>query len=148
MGQQLGVRRNSVDLNVQKIKLAMNLFYTKCRDINTKLPEKETSNSRIKEIIDSTFKPIISKMDQQIMPEDTTTDREEQALIDYLPGRNLRIDLPNEGEEEDGADVNNLNNNEGGTSQPANKAMFDDDDDELVESNYHSRDDIKKKSNE
>jgi hypothetical protein len=140
--QQLGVRRNSVDQNVQKIKLAMNLFYTKCRDINSKLPEKETSNSRIKEIIDSTFKPIISKMDQQLVSEDTT-DREEAALIDYLPNRNMRIDLPKE-EEDDGADVNNLNNAEGGEK----KKMFEDDDDELVESNYHSRDDIKKKSGE
>ena len=125
----------------------MNLFYTKCRDINSKLPEKETSNSRIKEIIDSTFKPIISKMDQQLLQEETT-DREEAALIDFLPGRNLRIDLPDE--EDDGTgDVNNLNNTEGGEGrQNTNKAMFDDDDDELVESNYHSRDDIKKKSNE
>lgn len=146
--QQLGVRRNSVDQTVQKIKLAMNLFYTKCRDINCKLPDKETSNSRIKEIIDSTFKPIISKMDQQLVEivEIDTTDREEAALIDYLPTRNMRIDLPNEEEEDGGENVNNLNNNE---QKPAgNKAMFDDDDDELVESNYHSRDDIKKKSGE
>ena len=143
--QQLGTRRASVDMNVQKIKLAMNLFYTKCRDINEKLPEKETSNSRIKEIIDSTFKPIISKMDQQLLPEDTT-DREEIALIEYLPGRNLRIDLPKD-EEEDGGDVNNMQANEGG-QQNSNKAMFDDDDDELVETNFFSRDDIKKKSGE
>lgn len=143
--QQLGARRSSVDANVQKIKLAMNLFYTKCRDINAKLPEKETSNSRIREIIDSTFKPIISKMDQQLLPEDTT-DKEEAALIDYLPNRNLRIDLPKEEEDESG-DVNNMQANEGG-QQASNKAMFDDDDDELVETSYFSRDDIKKKSGE
>jgi len=141
--QQLGARRNSVDLDVQKLKLAMNLFYTKCRDINSSLPEKEMSNNRIKEIIGGTFRPIILKMDQQLLPEDTT-DKEEAALIDYLPGRNLRIDLPME-EEDEGGDVNNIQANE---QQTGNKAMFDDDDDELVETSFFSRDDIKKKSGE
>lgn len=141
--QQLGARRNSVDMDVQKLKLAMNLFYTKCRDINSSLPEKEMSNSRIKEIIGGTFRPIILKMDQQLLPEDTT-EKEEAALIDYLPGRNLRIDLPME-EEDEGGDVNNIQANE---QQTGNKAMFDDDDDELVETSFFSRDDIKKKSGE
>jgi len=140
--QQLGARRNSVDMNVQKIKLAMNLFYTKCRDINTKLPEREISNSRIREIIDSTFKPIISKMDQQLLQEDTT-EREEAALIDYLPGRNMRIDLPKDSEEDEAGEVTptaSATEEKGGAS----KAVFDDDDDELMDTSFFSRDDIKK----
>merc|ERR1712127_1156657 len=142
--QQLGARRNSVDMNVQKIKLAMNLFYTKCRDINTKLPEREISNSRIREIIDSTFKPIISKMDQQLLPEDTT-EKEEAALIDYLPGRNLRIDLPKDSEEDEAGEVTPTAS--ATEEKGASKAVFDDDDDELMDTSFFSRDDIKKQGN-
>ena len=124
----------------------MNLFYTKCRDINTKLPEREISNLRIREIIDSTFKPIITQMDEQLLPEDTT-EREEAALIDYLPYRNLRIDLPKDSEEDEAGEVTPVASATEEKGGGASKAVFEDDDDELIDTSFFSRDDIKKQGN-
>jgi len=140
--QQLGLRRSSVDQNVTKIRQAMDLFYTKCRDVNSTLPTSESNSARILDTIERTFKPMVAKMNQQLIIEETS-DREEAALVEFLSHKNLRIDLPEEEEENEG--VTNAQSTE---QQSTNKAMFDDDDDELVESNYHSRDDIKKRSGE
>merc|ERR1712188_217595 len=131
--QQLGTRRCSVEQNVQKIRRAMDLFYTKCRDINNTLPTTELDSTRILESIERTFRPMVAKMDQQLVVEETS-EREEGALVEYLSKKNLRIDLPEEEEENEG--VTNTVSNE---QQSTNKAMSADDDVELVESNYHSR---------
>merc|ERR1712139_89139 len=133
--QQLENINQSVVDTVQKILLALDVFYAKCCELDHSLPMNESNpQNKVAQVI-KVFGALTNTFD-----ESNTNEQDEAALVDSLPSRNLRVELPDDDDEEVAAQVAN--------DQAKKGAMFNDDDDQLVETTFLSRDDIKKKSGE
>jgi len=133
--QQLENINQSVVDTVQKILLALDVFYAKCCELDHSLPMNESNpQNKVAQVI-KVFGALTNTFD-----ESNASEQDEAALVDSLPSRNLRVELPDDDDEEVAAQVAN--------DQAKKGAMFNDDDDQLVETTFLSRDDIKKKSGE
>lgn len=141
--RQLETFNESVATNVHKIKLALDVFYNKCRQVDKSLPIGEANLMAMCGAIMNTLSGIAATHKNQLMVEEPN-DKDELVLVDTLPTKNVRIELPEDETEDAPAGTENAKSG----ARTGQGVMFDNDDDELIETSYFSRDDIKKKSTE
>jgi len=140
--RQLETFNESVATNVHKIKLALDVFYNKCKQVDKSLPSGEANAMAMCGAIINTLSGIAVTHKNQLLVEEAN-EKDELVLVDTLPTKNVRIDLP-----EDETEDTPAGNENAKTARAGQGVMFDNDDDELIETSYFSRDDIKKKSTE
>jgi len=139
--QQLDEKMVHAQGLILRIKNALEVFYKKARDLDHGLPGQETNASEMCGIIGKNFKKLIVTQEAQLVPDEPPVS--DNLLLNLQDLANLRIELPKD-DDDDANPQNGAQNNKAAAAGKSN--MFGDDDDELIEAQFFSRDDLKKKS--
>jgi len=140
--QQLEDRIQSTQDTILRIRTAIEVFYKKACDIDTSLNKTDDNLLDMCSAISKNFGALVGKHDNQLVHDDSAA-VSDNLLLNLQDLENLRIELPKDDDDDVPRDPQAKTTSAAGKSN-----MFGDDDDELVETQFFSRDDIKKKSNE
>jgi len=141
--QQLDERMQGAQALILRIRNALEVFYKKACDIDNSLPRYHVDVSEMCGNIGKNFQGLVATQDSQLVREETNIS--DSLLIGMQDQLNLRIELPKD-DDDDANPQNGAQNNKAAAAGKSN--MFGDDDDELIETQFFSRDDLKKKSKE
>jgi len=146
---QLEQRLNMINRYMATINTAFNVFYEKACELDGQLPKDEDNLSTMAQSMVMRFGSVVKMFDSNLVAfEEDPKNPIEPALLDNVPSINLRIELPEDDDEMGGGTgPQGPGGKKGGTAgaPAAGGVMFGEDDDELVETQYFSRDDLKKK---